>query len=160
MCFCVHNYSTKSTHFFRSLIPIHHYNSAYFHLWIHWLSPQLDQNWSLINHKITIDSNIVYFLRSSFIWCFNAWLCAFEYYTTNWNKWNLCVTTELTPVEQCICKSHQLMWDLCLNSMGTINPLANSLLARARNCFQTLELGCLYYSAVGGKNHWDDTYPV
>lgn len=58
---------------------------------------------------------------------------------------------ELTPVEQCICKSHQLMWDLCLNSTGTINPLANSLLARARNCFQTLELGYLYYSAVGGK---------
>lgn len=58
---------------------------------------------------------------------------------------------ELTPVEWCICKSHQLMWDLCLNSTGTINPLANSLLDRARKCFQTLELGYLYYSAVGKK---------
>lgn len=35
--------------------------------------------------------------------------------------------------------------------MGTINPLANSLLDRARKCFQTLELGYLYYSAVGKK---------
>lgn len=58
---------------------------------------------------------------------------------------------KLTPLEQCICKSHQFMWDLCLNSMGKINPLANSLLDGAKKCFQTLELSYLYYADVGGK---------
>lgn len=55
---------------------------------------------------------------------------------------------ELNPMERYICKSHQLMWDLCVNSMGIINPLANSLLDWARKCFQTLKLGYQYYSAV------------
>lgn len=59
---------------------------------------------------------------------------------------------ELNPMEQCICKSHQFTWDLCLNSMGMINPLANSLLDGAKKCFQTLEFSYLYYAVgrVGG----------
>lgn len=35
--------------------------------------------------------------------------------------------------------------------MGTINPLANSLLDGAKKCFQTLELSYLYYAVVGAK---------
>lgn len=45
--------------------------------------------------------------------------------------------------------------------MGTINPLANSLLDGAKKCFQTLELSYLYYAVVGKKkNHRDYIYSV